>query len=95
MTFVTLLHFVKYTCCYLLGKYVTIHIKHFIFQYPYQHFEELWLCLTFLWIISKERNLNAFIPNQIAERFLSTGYVPVKKTSCTGFKKRRSYYGTD
>ena len=27
--------------------------------------------------------------------FFSTGYAPVKKTFCAGFKKRRSYYGTD
>ena len=87
MTFATLLHFVKYTRCYLLGKYVTIHIKHIIFQYPYQHFKEHWLCLTFLWIISKERNLNAFIPDQTAERFLFTGYAPVKRPSAQVLRK--------
>ena len=93
MTFATLLYFVKYTRCYPLGKYVTINTKHFIFQYPYQHFKELWLCLTFLWIISKEGNLNAFIPNQTAKRFLSTGYAPVKGPSASVFRIRRSYMG--
>lgn len=93
MTFATLLHFVKYTRCYPLGKYATINTKHFIFQYPYQHFKELWRCLTFLWIISRERNLNAFIPNQTAEWLLSTGYAPVKGPSASVFRIRRPYMG--
>ena len=80
-------YFVKPSICLQIGKYATINTKHFIFQHPYQHFKELWLCLKFLWIISKERNLNAFIPDQTAERFLFTGYAPVKRPSAQVLRK--------
>src|SRR5699024_5216183 len=34
-----------------------------------------------------ERNLNAFIPDQTAERFLSTGYAPMKRPSAQVLRK--------
>lgn len=77
----------KSSNCRLLRKYATINTKHYIFQHPYQHFRELRLCLIFLWIISKERNLNAFIPTTQQRGFLPEDMYR-EKTFCTGFQKK-------
>ena len=46
---------------------------------------------------SYQRKEISMLLSQIKQQrgFFSTGYAPVKKTFCAGFKKRRSYYGTD
>ena len=76
----------KPSICCQPGKYATINAKHFIFQHPYQHFNELRLCLIFLWIISKERNLNAFIPTTQQRGFFPEDMYR-EKTFCTFSEK--------